>query len=139
MYICTYEHACTHTHTHTHTHTRARTHTHTQTCCGGAKGTGCCMDKPKDEGDGIKTIQGSSVLFDASKFQLLDPTQEPIFPSALKLDSPLKPLAIKGPRVSWYRPLTLEQLLELRSKFPNEDEKGKSQNKLIVGNTEIGE
>ena len=97
------------------------------------------MDKSKDDSDGIKTIQGSSVLFDASKFQPLDPTQEPIFPSALKLDYPLKPLAIKGPRVSWYRPLTLEQLLELRSKFSIEDEKGKSQNKLVVGNTEIGE
>ena len=96
------------------------------------------MDKSKDDSDSIKTIQGSSVLFDASKFQPLDPTQEPIFPSALKLDISRKPLAIKGPRVSWYQPLTLKQLLELRSKFPNEEEKGKPQNKLVIGNTEIG-
>ena len=80
--------------------------------------------------DGIKTVQGPSVLFDASKFRPLDPTQEPTFPPALR-EEPLVPLAIKGPRVSWYRPLTLEQLLVLRAKFP--------QSKLVIGNTEIGE
>ncbi len=79
--------------------------------------------------DGIKTVQGPSVLFDASKFRPLDPTQEPTFPPALKAE-PLIPLAIKGPRVSWYRPLTLDQLLVLRAKFP--------QSKLVCGNTEIG-
>ncbi len=79
--------------------------------------------------DGIKTVQGPSVLFDASKFRPLDPTQEPTFPPALKAE-PLIPLAIKGPRVSWYRPLTLDQLLVLRAKFPK--------SKLVCGNTEIG-
>ncbi|XP_064383993.1 xanthine dehydrogenase/oxidase-like isoform X2 [Halichondria panicea] len=94
-------------------------------CCGGA--TKCCMDVKGT--DGIKTIKGPSVLFDASKFRPLDPTQEPTFPPALRAE-PLIPLAIKGPRVSWYRPLTLDQLLVLRAKFP--------QSKLVIGNTEIG-
>lgn len=31
------------------------------------------------------SIEGSSVLFDASSFIPLDPTQEPIFPPALKV------------------------------------------------------
>ena len=31
--------------------------------------------------------QGSSVLFDASQFTPLDPTQEPIFPPALRVSS----------------------------------------------------
>ena len=95
-------------------------------CCGGA--TKCCMDVKSS--DGIKTIKGPSVLFDASKFRPLDPTQEPTFPPALRTE-PLIPLAIKGPRVSWYRPLTLDQLLVLRARFP--------QSKLVIGNTEIGE
>ena len=30
-------------------------------------------------------VQGSSVLFDASEFTPLDPTQEPIFPPALRV------------------------------------------------------
>ncbi|XP_064394961.1 xanthine dehydrogenase/oxidase-like isoform X6 [Halichondria panicea] len=77
-------------------------------CCGGA--TKCCMDVKSS--DGIKTIKGPSVLFDASKFRPLDPTQEPTFPPALRTE-PLISLAIKGPRVSWYRPLTLDQLLVL--------------------------
>ncbi|XP_064390120.1 xanthine dehydrogenase/oxidase-like isoform X2 [Halichondria panicea] len=94
-------------------------------CCGGA--TKCCMDV--ESSDGIKTIKGPSVLFDASKFRPLDPTQEPTFPPALRTE-PLIPLAIKGPRVSWYRPLTLDQLLVLRARFP--------QSKLVIGNTEIG-
>ncbi|XP_064394942.1 xanthine dehydrogenase/oxidase-like isoform X2 [Halichondria panicea] len=94
-------------------------------CCGGA--TKCCMDVKSS--DGIKTIKGPSILFDASKFRPLDPTQEPTFPPALRTE-PLIPLAIKGPRVSWYRPLTLDQLLVLRARFP--------QSKLVIGNTEIG-
>ncbi|XP_064394958.1 xanthine dehydrogenase/oxidase-like isoform X3 [Halichondria panicea] len=94
-------------------------------CCGGA--TKCCMDVKSS--DGIKTIKGPSVLFDASKFRPLDPTQEPTFPPALRTE-PLISLAIKGPRVSWYRPLTLDQLLVLRARFP--------QSKLVIGNTEIG-
>ena len=104
-------------------------------CCGG---DGCCKEKTDPDQDDLKTIKGSSVLFDASKFKPLDPTQEPIFPAALKLDGPPLPLAIKGPRVSWYRPSTLDQLLELRSRFPHEEKRDKPQNKMVIGNTEIG-
>ena len=104
-------------------------------CCGGG---GCCIEKTDHEQDGVQTVKGSSVLYDASKFKPLDPTQEPIFPAGLKMNSPPLPLAIKGPRVSWYRPMALVELLELRSQFPHEDEKDKPQNKVVVGNTEIG-
>ena len=95
------------------------------------------MVKTETEQDDVKTIKGSSVLFDASKFKPLDPTQEPIFPAALKLDGPPLPLAIKGPRVSWYRPSTLDQLLELRYRFPHEEKRDKPQNKMVAGNTAI--
>lgn len=54
-------------------------------CCGGATGGKCCMET-KDSGDSqLATIEGSSVLFDSSKFIPLDPTQELIFPPALKV------------------------------------------------------
>ena len=116
--------------------------------------------------------QGPSILFDAQNFIPLDPTQEPIFPAALKVNNglywdcisvmiclqlcsplkplvillsllqlcgPLKPLAIRGPRVQWYRPTTLHQLLELRSRFPHHAERDKPQHRMVVGYTEIGQ
>ena len=49
-----------------------------------------------------------------------------------KLPDAIKPrrLHIKGDLVTWIRPTTLEELLELRAKYP--------QAKLVIGNTEIG-
>ena len=49
-----------------------------------------------------------------------------------KLPDAIKPrrLCIKGDLVTWIRPTTLEELLELRAKYP--------QAKLVIGNTEIG-
>lgn len=49
-----------------------------------------------------------------------------------KLPDAIKPrrLYIKGDLVTWIRPTTLEELLELRAKYP--------QAKLVIGNTEIG-
>lgn len=37
----------------------------------------------------------------------------------------------RGERVEWYRPVTLDSLLNLKKKYP--------QAKLVCGNTEIGE
>lgn len=71
-------------------------------------------------------------LFDENAFDSYNSTQEIIFPPALKychnLDT--KFLIFKGPRVEWYRPVTLEQLLAIKEKFPH--------SKVIAGNTEIG-
>ena len=49
-----------------------------------------------------------------------------------------KPLAIQGPRVQWYRPVTLSQLLELRNRFLHHRDRNKPQHRLVMGNTEIG-
>ncbi|EFJ45339.1 hypothetical protein VOLCADRAFT_63971 [Volvox carteri f. nagariensis] len=57
------------------------------------------------------------------------PTCEPIFPPELK-KRPAFHLAMPGPVVTWHRPATLEQLLELKSVHPDA--------KLVVGNTEVG-
>ena len=97
------------------------------------------------------------MLFDASKFIPLDPSQEPIFPPQLKvnlqghtlfkiislspslqLSTSPRPLAIHGPRVQWYCPVTLPQLLALRDQFPQHRDRSKPQYRLVVGNTEIG-
>ncbi|KAK4785485.1 hypothetical protein SAY86_002174 [Trapa natans] len=56
--------------------------------------------------------------------------KEFIFPPELTLRKPifLNLSGFKG--LKWYRPVSLKQLLELRTKYPN--------GKLLVGNTEIG-
>ena len=48
------------------------------------------MDKPTDDLE-PGTIEGPSVLFDSSKFIPLDPSQELIFPPALKVHKQLRP------------------------------------------------
>ncbi|XP_056637903.1 xanthine dehydrogenase [Diorhabda sublineata] len=72
------------------------------------------------------------VLFQSSEFTPYHPSQEPIFPPELKLyDKYDKDYAIfKGTNVTWYRPIMLSQLLDLKEKYPNA--------KIVVGNTEVG-
>uniref|UniRef100_A0A8B9W2H2 Xanthine dehydrogenase n=1 Tax=Anas zonorhyncha TaxID=75864 RepID=A0A8B9W2H2_9AVES len=74
----------------------------------------------------------SSSLFNASEFQPLDPTQEPIFPPELmnQKNKQQKQLCFKGERVMWIQPTTLQELVALKSQYPNA--------KLVVGNTEVG-
>ena len=58
-------------------------------CCGGSGDGKCCMDqRPKGcqtDDSQPDTIEGTAVLFDSSKFIPLDPTQEVIFPPALRV------------------------------------------------------
>uniref|UniRef100_A0A8C2TQH3 xanthine dehydrogenase n=1 Tax=Coturnix japonica TaxID=93934 RepID=A0A8C2TQH3_COTJA len=72
----------------------------------------------------------SSSLFDSSEFQPLDPTQEPIFPPELMRNKEQKQVCFKGERVMWIQPATLQELVALKSQYPNA--------KLVVGNTEVG-
>ncbi|RZC35629.1 Ald Xan dh C, FAD binding 5, and/or CO deh flav C domain containing protein [Asbolus verrucosus] len=76
--------------------------------------------------------QKNEQLVEPSEFAPYDPTQEPIFPPELKLSDQYDKefLTIKGRNVTWFRPTTLQDLLELKSKHPEA--------KLVVGNTEIG-
>ena len=41
-----------------------------------------------------------------------------------------KSLYFKGEFVEWYRPVTLEELLQLKSQYPDA--------KIVVGNSEVG-
>ncbi|KAL5482077.1 hypothetical protein EMCRGX_G022358 [Ephydatia muelleri] len=79
-----------------------------------------------------------NALFDSSKFIPLDPTQELIFPPSLMLAAPTRTLAIQGPRTKWFRPSTLEQLLELRDLYPQHSSPDKPQYRMVVGSSEIG-
>ena len=54
---------------------------------------------------------------------------EPIFPPELRRRTPQE-LEIIGPVATWYRPLTLDRLLALKSQYNDA--------KLVVGNTEVG-
>lgn len=55
-----------------------------------------------------------------------------------QVKGPPKPLAVQGPRVQWFKPATLQQLLALRDRYPHTNDRGKQQNRILVGNTEIG-
>ncbi|CAL1688978.1 unnamed protein product [Lasius platythorax] len=71
-------------------------------------------------------------VFNSKEFCPYDPTQEPIFPPKLKIESKLDEqyLIVRGRNVSWYRPTNFKTLLALKEQHPNA--------KIVVGNTEIG-
>nr|DBA27333.1 TPA: hypothetical protein GDO54_011493 [Pyxicephalus adspersus] len=96
-------------------------------CCGKKKTGGCCMDMKEE-----KETNTCSALFDPLEFRPLDPTQEPIFPPELLLykNSPRKQLCFKGEGIMWLQPSSLDELLNLKARYP--------QAKLVVGNTEVG-
>ncbi|KAI8505452.1 hypothetical protein Bbelb_166410, partial [Branchiostoma belcheri] len=74
----------------------------------------------------------STELFRVSEFRPLDPTQEPIFPPELLKSAGGDQTTLKfvGERVTWTKPATFKEVLELKTKFP--------QAKLVVGNSEVG-
>lgn len=92
-------------------------------CCmdkgNGATG-GCCKTENLDDGQPIKR-------FTPPGFIEYNPDTELIFPPLLKKHE-FKPLAFGNKRKRWYRPVTLDQLLEIKSVYPNA--------KIIGGSTE---
>lgn len=91
-----------------------------------AMGKDCCKNKTEEDNSETKFI------FDKSSFLPYDPSQEPIFPPELKLNSHYDEqyLKFEGANVTWYRPTELSTVLQLKERFPNA--------KIVVGNTEIG-
>lgn len=107
-----------------------RTFTQEYKCAMGDK---CC----KVNGNGVTNgneihSNPADLLFEPNGFIPYDPSQEPIFPPELivsdKLD--IKSLRFDGERVTWYRPTTLNELLDIKNKYPDV--------KIVVGNTEVG-
>lgn len=107
-----------------------------RTTANGAKG--CCMEN----GDGdarnaccTETVNGSNGVkgdqpikrFTPPGFIEYNPDTQLIFPPALMKHN-FKPLALGNKRKRWYRPVTLKQLLEIKSVYPSA--------KIIGGSTE---
>lgn len=101
--------------------------------CGNSKangGGGCCMENGGSGGCGKSNAAGVDQpikRFTPPGFIEYNPDTELIFPPALKKQN-FKPLAFGNKRKTWYRPTTLDQLLEIKSMFPNA--------KIIGGSTE---
>ncbi|ROV97083.1 hypothetical protein VMCG_07450 [Cytospora schulzeri] len=108
--------------------------------CGKSKtngGGGCCMDKENGEGGGGGCCKSNGNGADGNDqpikrftppgFIEYNPDTELIFPPALKKHD-FKPLAFGNKRKKWYRPVTLDQLLEIKSVHPEA--------KIIGGSTE---
>lgn len=103
--------------------------------CGNAKangGSGCCMEN--DDGGGcckdgkVDGVDDQPIKrFTPPGFIEYKPDTELIFPPALKKHT-FKPLAFGNKRKKWLRPVTLHQLLEIKSEYPSA--------KLIGGSTE---
>ncbi|KAH8811834.1 putative xanthine dehydrogenase [Xylogone sp. PMI_703] len=96
-------------------------------------GSGCCMDDGNADSaggccksNGIKDDQPIK-RFTPPGFIEYNPDTELIFPPALTKHE-FRPLAFGNKRKRWYRPVTLQQLLEIKSVYPSA--------KIIGGSTE---
>ncbi|KAG7258328.1 hypothetical protein CRUP_028212 [Coryphaenoides rupestris] len=106
-----------------------RTFTQESKCCQGNGGVGCCLNEEGSTGPEQSTPQ----LFNKEDFLPLDPTQELIFPPELMrmvLTEPLQTQRFQGERMSWVSPVSLEELVLLKTHHP--------QAPLVLGNTNIG-
>ena len=95
-------------------------------------GTGCCMENGNGEaanGSCMGKMNGDQPIkrFTPPGFIEYNPDTQLIFPPAL-LKHDFKPLAFGNKRKRWYRPVTLNQLLEIKSVYPSA--------KIIGGSTE---
>ncbi|XP_053396021.1 xanthine dehydrogenase/oxidase-like isoform X1 [Mercenaria mercenaria] len=96
-----------------------------------AMGENCCKNKNGNNNLQLEDGVGTD-LVKTKAFLPLDATQDPIFPPELqnstKFDTDY--LIYRGERVVWHRPTKLDELLDLKSTYPDA--------RLVVGNTEIG-
>lgn len=97
-------------------------------------GSGCCMEKQNGAGGCCKSskvqtngVDSSEPKFPKPDFIPYDAETELIYPPALRKYD-FKPLAVGNKKKKWYRPVTLDQLLEIKSAYPSA--------KLIAGSTE---
>ncbi|KAJ2907096.1 putative xanthine dehydrogenase protein [Zalerion maritima] len=103
--------------------------------CGSAKangGSGCCMENGDGAGEGCCMNKKASndqpiKRFTPPGFIEYNPDTELIFPPSLKKHE-FKPLSFGNKRKIWFRPTTLDQLIEIREAFPS--------SKIIGGSTE---
>lgn len=89
----------------------------------------CCLN---ENSENMIPEENSLKLFDEKEWLPLDATQEVIFPPDLmiRLKTPKAMDTFYGVRMTWYSVSTLEQLIELKIKYPKAP--------LVVGNTTVG-
>ena len=95
--------------------------------CPGIGSSGCCRSGQQPLSKQFVTPDGES------SYVPLDQSQEPIFPPELNCKAEElngQPLVFKGKLMTWFRPCSLKELLELKRSHPEA--------KLVVGNTELG-
>ncbi|OJK04181.1 hypothetical protein ASPACDRAFT_75671 [Aspergillus aculeatus ATCC 16872] len=96
-------------------------------------GSGCCMEKKGGSGGCCKETSAASVkdekiqTFTPPEFIDYRPDTELIFPPPLRKHQ-FRALALGNKKKKWYRPVTLEQLLEIKAVHPDA--------KIIGGSTE---
>ncbi|CAJ1087678.1 aldehyde oxidase 6 isoform X2 [Xyrichtys novacula] len=99
-------------------------------CCKVTENGNCCLNGGNRNDE---PAQDPPQLFDKEKLLPLDPTQELIFPPELILmaekETP-QTLTFHGERMSWVAPVTLEELVQLKTRNPKAP--------LVMGNTNIG-
>ncbi|KAL8660784.1 MAG: hypothetical protein Q9202_006206 [Teloschistes flavicans] len=109
-----------------------------QKSCGKATangGGGCCMEKPTSTGNSGCLMNGANGKSDGEPvkrftppgFIEFDPETQLIFPPAL-MRHEYRPLAFGNKRKRWFRPVTMKQLLQIKSVYPSA--------KVIGGSTE---
>ncbi|KAK7065268.1 hypothetical protein SK128_021571 [Halocaridina rubra] len=91
----------------------------------------CPVNGINEDNNVLEENDISHILYE-NDFKPYDPSQEVIFPPELKVHPELQTqnLEYRGPRLIFYRPSTLQQLLKLKAQHPEA--------RLIVGNTEVG-
>uniref|UniRef100_A0A4W5NY32 Aldehyde oxidase 1 n=1 Tax=Hucho hucho TaxID=62062 RepID=A0A4W5NY32_9TELE len=101
-------------------------------CCqANGNGAGCCLN-----GDSSPQRSENELppqLFDQEDLLPLDPTQDLIFPPELILMAETEPQVsqlFRGDRMVWVSPVSLEELIQLKTSHP--------QAPLVMGNTNIG-
>lgn len=96
-------------------------------------GSGCCMEKKDGTGGCCKApnmpngVNGKDLNLPKPQFIPYNPDTELIFPPALRKHE-FKPLVFGNKWKKWYRPVTLQQLLEIKNVCPHA--------KLVGGSTE---
>ncbi|KAL8705834.1 MAG: hypothetical protein Q9201_001057 [Fulgogasparrea decipioides] len=98
-------------------------------------GSGCCMENRNGDAKGGCSMNGPNgheddrpvKRFTPPGFVEYNPDTQLIFPPALRQHE-YKPLAFGNKRKRWFRPVTLKQLLQIKSVFPSA--------KVIGGSTE---
>ncbi|XP_055254542.1 aldehyde oxidase 4-like isoform X1 [Moschus berezovskii] len=92
----------------------------------------CCMDQ-EEKSFTRRQEKMCTKLYNEDEFQPFDPSQEPIFPPELirmAEDPNKRRLTFRGKRTTWIAPVNLNDLLELKTNFPEAP--------IIMGNTAVG-